>query len=104
MENPIDEWLWSTAQRPGARGSNTVVWGLVMGIIIRSLESVREGRVFPGTGGARLFRTRGPLVHIVRSLMDVGLPAVFGMRRVRCPRTAGVMDVRRNGASISVRR
>jgi hypothetical protein len=31
MLNPIEEWLVSTAQRPGAKGSETVVDAVVMG-------------------------------------------------------------------------
>jgi len=31
MVNPIEEWLVSTAQRPGAKGSETVVGSVVMG-------------------------------------------------------------------------
>ena len=34
----IDEWLASTAQRPGAKGSETLVGAVVMDRIIRSPE------------------------------------------------------------------
>jgi hypothetical protein len=36
--NPIEEWLVSTAQRPGAKGSETLVGAVVMDRIIRSCQ------------------------------------------------------------------
>ena len=42
MENPIEEWLVSTAQRPGAKGSETLVGAVVMDRIIRSPERAEK--------------------------------------------------------------
>jgi hypothetical protein len=51
MEKPMEEWLWSTAQRPGARGR--VPFAVVIGLILGLSSLYREtGAILvpPGPG------------------------------------------------------
>ena len=108
MVKPIEEWLVSTAQRPGAKGSETRCGCGGHGRSIRPRATVREGRADPGTGGARVIRRvlrhAGGVTTVAEFLRarreqlrpgDVGLPdsgrrRTPGLRREEVATLAGV--------------